>query len=1256
MPTTFEYWDCPGCRKNNYLGRSSCKKCGLSAPPEVAFKRKLEAPTPSDEVEAIIVKTMREVAGTDTFNRADMFLNKGGTAAILTDTAVPGALPPPTGLVLEAPPPSAPETIEAETKSAEPPPAIAVDLLEDENSKVINEFISGEEGASGLTLAEEVGAIAAGDARECNAASKPDILLDVSPASLEPVDEVVESELAEKIPEGGLPLVAVKRSTERLVPGTFKVCNVAETSFELRWEPPVQERPFDSFRLTVFEHRFDERIGYEVRDVRCIVITKERSWTVMGLDPGCKFSASVTCRSVLLTLEGQPHERMVEFFIPLTTLTARVTTKPQPCELAYWFDGQVNSYFSSRPFKRYLGTLQEEDGTYEQETHLGLLEMAVRFGLRGTSACPGLAHSGVCALELFSPYSLGAGCYVDFEVLEPHKSIYQVEVMVMQVRPFHDDYAIAPDHVQKSALKAAEHAQRMRIEAAGADAAEDEPSSGKTAAAAVLETSCLDRELLGGGAWLHVRDRENPGQFVTSKHAEQMGSWEKLFVRTQFASQKMRAYIQLPAHAFGPLLLDSFKVTYVGPSDLFIKIRDVRPQLSAASERDTTETLSLGLVCGEDLINSTGGLYRSPVLAKLFWGGEFLAQTSISIGGADDPWFGANFTLPVDRSKAWHEGLRVQVVDAMTLAVVGDLRLSFGDVLHHPASPQCHPIHQKVPKKRKQSCCARCCRSKAERKVVPDAANPPRASVDRDVDRDEDEVVDEDDVRLEEMEQGGEESEEAEVSPRGRVVLTVSRMVEDVSTDAFAELLDLRDAVLRREKKGARKLARLFEQPRGDLDDLEFKLGALRLGVIEAAVSRLADETVGKACAEVLSRFMIISDETQATTGGASLFKFLRFVCHRFGVARACWSMARARARKVEYAVGKAKTLLPLEHLELLSKVYVRNRALLNRFIAKEEPCFVELMVRCLPADEDGYTGFGGNGGHFAERLLEEVGLGSTLPQEILNEYYRLRRIIPLDDKFWKCEALRTLPPALPPRIIFLFEPDRTASLPPAQPDMTPWERCVWRCEKCVSWSFNLTALTALFMALLAMLRNGSQCPLTWATLFLSSISLTSVCYATVLRKMADIGVGSQVAIVCCPLVCCNVLLLIGSVVWSALVMFVETEGLENCDVRVQGAARALLAFIGLGIASTFVQSCRLQGTRLFNCCMNRFCCCLKGLCRSRRCAGDDNAASSNSQKPVARRRAAPSAATSEATPGGAAPYPAAAPGTEPEPDLIFNL
>jgi hypothetical protein len=218
---------------------------------------------------------------------------------------------------------------------------------------------------------------------------------------------------------GGVLALRKRRDDFNLPPGTLQVCNVFETSFEIRWEPIKQDRHFGTFRVTLFDHD---------RSVKDIVITTKKSWTFVGLDPSGTYGVAVTCRSMLLTFEGLPSEKICEFFLPDSTLMESVTLKGQHTELAYWFDGQPSSYFSpltGKPFKLFLGTVQPLDGSFLQETKLGVVEMGVKYGQKGSPEEPGLAFTGISALELFAPYGLGVGTYCDFEVCEGRKSIYE---------------------------------------------------------------------------------------------------------------------------------------------------------------------------------------------------------------------------------------------------------------------------------------------------------------------------------------------------------------------------------------------------------------------------------------------------------------------------------------------------------------------------------------------------------------------------------------------------------------------------------------------------------------------------------------------------------------------------------------------------------------------------------------------------------------------------------------------------------------
>ena len=1194
------------------------------------------------QVEAIVLTTLREIAGTeDPWNGAvpppeDDPLTKSPVDVSpklpVEEKDVADMVDSPTSTTRPSSPHTPPPQKDG-VDDSEPPP---VNPLEGKPAELLAE--PEEEDHPPAELLESSSPAPAEEAPLVKEAATEETVK-VDPTSKEhPGDVVLATGAAEDtVPDdvsidslsvsGASGVLAASRSTEVLGPGTIKVCNVEWTSFEIRWCAPVKDHGHDSYRLVLFDAE---------RHTLYTVITKETSWTFIGLDPARTYGVTVTSRAVVLTYAGQPSERMCEFFIPDTTLMASVTTKRQDAELCYWFDGQINSYFTSRPFKLYLGTVQESDGSYLQETKFSALEAAVRFGIVGSSEAPGLAHVGISSLEVFSPYSLGAGAYVDFDVQEGHKAVYEIELAVMTVPPVPDDYATAPDHVMNIAKKAREARRRLQIE--GPD---------NEAPGASLAMTPYDEEMLGGGVFLHARNRKKGAwgsEWASSESAKLMGAWEILKVRTQFSTPELRLYVQVPAKSFGSVLIDSLRVRYVGPSELELLVRQCSREVSAI-DRDSAPALTLQLFCAEDLLNVVGGLYRSPVLAKLWWRGDFLAQTDVVLNGGDDPWFGFGVRLPVDLETIYlpdenlSDGLVVQIVDSMSLGLVGELRLRARDVLQHSSGPRVHPITRKGgPKKKRQGCCCGvcCCSSdqnkKNKRSHINRNATVAPSSPASGMDRGEGVAMDAmDEDALSSLEEGGpqksdERAEQQEPpTPRGRVVLSLCRhddqVPDKVPTEDDLKLLDLRDALHRRDRKAGRQLARICKSVRTDREDLVFKVRLVKLGVVEACISLLGDETMAPDCSECIAEFISFSEECLATAGGRELLKALKHFVHRQGAARAIFSLARARVRKALYRPDKVKVLLPLELLRLLVDLYVPNRSLLHECIC-EDPTFLEMIVRCLANEEDdpyGFLGFGGkHGAHLAEKLLEEVGLGKTMPKAVLDEYFRLRRIIPLDDRFWKCEALRSLPHTLPPRIEYLFDPDRVACLPPEQPDTTPGERCVYRFKKSVAALFNLTALAAAVMSLLSLMRNGTDCALTLAVLFASSITLVTVCFLRILAAMAKIGVGSQMAVICCPLVCCNVSGLVGSLVWTALLLFLEKGGTESCSGSFLQVTQAFVGFIGLGFASILIQTLRLYATKFCSLVSRRCCCCFRGLCKKRPRASEEGS-STTSGIPAAR-------------------------------------
>lgn len=1279
------------------------------APPEVAARRKQLAPTPADEVEAITLSTLREIAGSEDLSRPDLALNP--------EPRSPPPLPPARQPEREEPLSS--KSVRSIPEAETPKSISSADGTAETISKTSAEIVPEVPEDSAAVAAAEVDAFLQEESKGAPAtpvvvpseqtldSSKDAVTLASNPVSEAAVVEVAETPAAavEEVvetpetveesddddasiaTEGGF--VAAARSSEVLPPGSFKVRQVKQSSFEVRWEVPITDHRGSSYRLTLFDAN---------RHVLEVIITEEKSWTFIGLEPGKHYGAAVTARTELLTNEGQPSERMAEFLIPKTTMMAETTLKPYDTELAYWFDGQKTSYFASRPFKLYLGTVQPDDGTFLRETKVSLLESLVRGGLRGSSASPGLAYTGVSALENYAPYGLGSGVYVDFEVAEGHKSIYELELKIFQMRPRHEDYAqTAPDTVKELMSRVRKEQHRLWDEKHAneqqatlpLDTLEGkhaglpfEPHEGNQAlelaserekeaperalgtdlatglvelpqpSSALAEQKALptqfDEELVGGGTYLHVRSRDH-GEWVTSDPVTKLGEWVSLKVRTKFISPKFRLHVQVPAKSFCSVLIDNFKVSYIGPSELELMVRKIRTEVRKAADRGTAESLTLSLICAEDLLTASGTPVTGAVLCQLDWRGKFFAQTRfVRMGSEGDPSFHATFKLPLPKkgeAAFSDDGLRIRVLDAISLRLIGEMNLPALAVIDHTASPCLHNIMRRQPK---GNCCRRCCgacccgrREKTAPEVVdkkdsnpkpplPTSEDAPSIEVmnrleEGTLEEESDEVAPEvatsKEVKKEEVKKEEEEDEKQskkKPSPRGRLLLAVSRVddyfeEEELQTnkadtaatgqdndkpqlleekaqlqmdapkaikskaksspnkdgnskdklkgkgkdkgakkgkendapkggsDDAETLIQLRKEVLKRDRKASRAMLRVFRQPRTECDTLAFKSRCLELGCVEAALVVLSDEDVGTHAAECLSEFMTISEEVLETHGGLQLRKKVRAIVHEQGAAKACFQLARARARKIGYYADNLKRpLLPAEHLVLLSDLYVTNRGLLLNAIC-EEPCFLELIVRCLPSDEPDAPR--NKGAPHAAKLLEEVGLGLTLPEPVLTEYGRLRRIVPLDERYWKCEALSELSgAALPPRITHVFEPDRVACLPPEIPDMTFCERLVWRTKQCVAAIFNCTALSALAMSVFAITRNSMKCPLTLAILILASATLCSVCAGRCISKMNKIGMGSQMALLCCPIVTCNALGLFFSMVWSYFLYFTAED------------------------------------------------------------------------------------------------------------------
>jgi hypothetical protein len=251
----FEYWECPSCHKQTYLGRSNCKYCSEPAPPEVAARRKLSAPTPTDEVDSIISRKIREVAGSDSVHRVDLFQR--------VHTAEEDSTPK---IIVTRPsrPPRAPspETTKAHNKldsenvrsddGIENPLDRAISL---EEKRSVTAAASDPSIVVGPTPTEVVPAAApaqsstveanvaysevAEDAKSETSRSEGDIdsANQFAKAEADALGPTVSVESLETFDLDSYSLIPKKASKAKEVPldpGTLVISNIAETSFEVR--------------------------------------------------------------------------------------------------------------------------------------------------------------------------------------------------------------------------------------------------------------------------------------------------------------------------------------------------------------------------------------------------------------------------------------------------------------------------------------------------------------------------------------------------------------------------------------------------------------------------------------------------------------------------------------------------------------------------------------------------------------------------------------------------------------------------------------------------------------------------------------------------------------------------------------------------------------------------------------------------------------------------------------------------------------
>jgi hypothetical protein len=526
-------------------------------------------------------------------------------------------------------------------------------------------------------------------------------------------------------------------------------------------------------------------------------------------------------------------------------------------------------------------------------------------------------------------------------------------------------------------------------------------------------------------------------------------------------------------------------------------------------------------------------------------------------------------------------GLEVRVVDAFGFNLVGELKISAIELYTQPAGAQFHNVRIRNAKKRSCPC--------VKSKVAPSVETlfPNKGSEASLQDEEKKYTETNSVVDVSKLEEGDfkeipkfDPLEVVDVhSNRGRIVLTVSRADPSSQTPEHVSLIECRDKLLKRDKKGSRQLIRLIRSSRSDLAELDFKNSLLRLGVVDAAVAMLNNETFGPISAEILIEFLKMSNEVIETRGGLEYKRLIRTYLHEQGVARATFMLGRSRARKMKYMPSKLKrgqTLIPVEHLQLLVCVYSANRQLLLNAIVDQLGIF-EMIVRSC-------TSGSGDKEDEADTLLCEIGLGKTLPAVILNDFLRLRSIIPLNEKYWRCEALRALPATLPPRLMYIFDPDRLACLPPEQPEMSRWERLVKSSQIFVYWLFVFACFCGLLMALYSRF-VATNCALTLPALILPCIIMTTLFYVSSFARMVRIGVGSQAAVCCLPSICCNFVGIVGLLCWEVLVLyFFKSSDLEKCSVAFIWVNRGYLGFIGLLSLFSVLQTIRMQLIRAIRC------------------------------------------------------------------------
>ena len=671
-----------------------------------------------------------------------------------------------------------------------------------------------------------------------------------------------------------------------------------------------------------------------------------------------------------------------------------------------------------------------------------------------------------------------------------------------------------------------------------------------------------DLELLDGGVTMIVRDPDT-SQFVISEPVLQFGKWQKVNVQTEFPSQNVRVHVQVPCGLFGRVFVDNFCCSYVGPSALETEIDNFIQILSGTEDRSLCVAVQLCLHFAEDLVNHRGRIISKAVKANVYWGKSgFVGSTSKSLAASTSKnsshTLNGSFKLPIEAGTGAHEELIIEVVDAYSLKYIGETKLRCRDVIHHTSSPRLHPIFSgKQHSRRKKGANFRGRRCH------------PKVGVATGTGDGDDEVNETDE-------------ETGLLHPVGRLALSVCCVYDAVDDKTFLQagvlheqsrptspspsmskgsnesLPQLRDMLLKRDRPGAaiRKVSRRLENSKREVDTLRLKGDIFKCGFADACISLLFDEKSGSEAADLILMLLQVSAGIMRQTRGTEVRSRLRDFCHLQGVGRALFFVARSRARALSFDTAASEAIVSnLEkRLDLVAAIYIPNRKILLSLIEEEIGCF-ELLVRLCAKSKS------------AQNLLMEVALGDTLPNFIVSEYFRLRRLLPLDAKYWANPTLSSLPSVLEPEPEYVFELNRQQYPVPLPAPPTCTELIVARIKKTRERSFVFLTTATMLAGIYQLLAN-SKCPLKLAATAGAATTLTLKGLLRFISKMRELGVASQVALVCSPFVACNYCMVV-AFLGILMFLFAQDDGVgDSCTIEILWIYRMFMACYLLILAS----------------------------------------------------------------------------------------